>query len=88
MERVADLVEPGVVQPTLPHTAAYGPAVGIQFAGTYFVMAAFMVKDEEAHGLGLAGKQHRIDDEQPPIRHRYPEIGEVRIQRVADLSTF
>jgi hypothetical protein len=75
-------------QPTILHAAADGPAVGIELACPDVVMPALVVEDEQAHGCRLTGQQRGIDHEQLGCRHRYAEIGQAGIERVANAAAF
>ena len=85
-KRTANLRKTCLVEPAIPDSAAYGPAVGIEFAGPHVMMAALVVKDEKTHQSRLPTDKHRIDDQELGIWHRYSEIGQTLIEHVANAS--
>ena len=82
-----DLFEPPFVEPTVTDATINRPAIGLQLIPADMVMAAFVVKDEQAHALGVAPQEHRVDDEEALVWNRDAKVRKACVEHVAHAAT-
>src|SRR6185295_17938454 len=86
-KRLADLMQTRAIEPALADATANGPTIRRKFACANVVMPALVMIDEQTYGSGLARNEGRIEHQKLCVRHGDAEIGQARVQQVADAAT-